>query len=550
MVDLITAEVIRGGLIYIAEEMGIALRNTAYSPNIKERMDHSCAIFDGKGRLLAQAEHIPVHLGSLVFGVKEGLKNFKDNLEDGDILVYNDPYISGTHLPDLTLISPIFYEGEIVAFTANKAHHSDFGGKVPGSMAIDSREIFEEGLILPPIKIVEKGKIREDILRIIRSNVRTPKNTLGDLKAQIASNFLGKRRILELLDKYKKDVFFEVAEYILDRSERLLRNRIKNLPKGSFEAEDYLEDIDEGKINIKVRIQIEEDQILFDYTGTHEQVKAPINAVYGVTLAGVYFTIKAVLEPEMDVNDGAFRPIKVNIPLGSLLNPIPPAPVALGNVETSQRNVDVLLKAFSKALPDKVCAACQGTMNNLIMGGYDEIRGKYWTFYETIGGGFGGRKGLDGVDGIQCHMTNTMNTPIEVIEAEFPLMVTRYRFRINSGGLGKWRGGMGIERGFKLLSKEATLSFIGERYKLKPWGLFGGSDGSSGKVYLLRRGKRVKLGGKVNLKLEKDDEIIIMTPGGGGYGDYRERDKSLILKDIKDGLITKSYLKKYGIILK
>ncbi|MEM4311498.1 MAG: hydantoinase B/oxoprolinase family protein [Nitrososphaerales archaeon] len=540
MVDIITAEVIRGALTYTAEEMGITLRNAAYSPNIKERMDHSCAIFDKKARLLAQAEHIPVHLGSLVYGVKEGLKKIGE-LEEGDMIAYNDPYISGTHLPDLTLVAPIFYKGEIVAYVANKAHHSDIGGKVPGSMPINSKELFEEGLVLPPLKILEKGKIKDEILQIIERNVRTPKVTLGDLRAQIASNHLGNRRVLELMDRYGYEKFLEASDYIMDRSELLLKSRIEKLPKGSWEAEDYMEStgVEEKRMKIKVRIDVYKDEISFDYEGTHDQVKAPINAVYGVTLAGIYYTLKCVIEPELDINDGAFRPIKIKVPLGSLLNPIPPAPVALGNVETSQRNVDVLMRAFSKFLPDKVCAACQGTMNNLLIGGYDDIRKKFWTFYETIGGGYGARKGLDGVDGVQCHMTNTMNTPIEVIESEFPLIVTRYKLRANSGGAGKWRGGMGIERAFKLIAREATVTFIAERHKIRPWGLFGGKEGAPGELYLIKRGKKVRLKGKCSIKMERGDEIVIKTPGGGGYGEPKERDKKFLLKDLEDGLISR-----------
>lgn len=453
-IDPITVEVIKGALTYAAEEMGIVLRNSAYSPNIKERMDFSCTIFDHKKRLAAQAEHIPVHLGSMQLAVQKGLEKFKGKLENGDMILFNDPYISGTHLPDITLICPIFHEGKIIAYSANKAHHSDIGGKAPGSMAGDATEIYQEGIIIPPVKFVKKNIIDEEVAGILLSNVRTPKIRMGDLRAQMAANLLGKRRILELVDRYGTETLHKAMEEIMNYSERRMRTEIGKMAKGSCSAEDCLENTGTSnkKVKIKVTITIKKNQLLIDYTGTDKQVNGPVNAVLGVTLSGVYYVLRCLTDPFIPMNDGCYRPVKVHVPEGTLMNPTPPAPVAGGNVETSQRNVDVLLKAFAQTLPEKVCAACQGTMNNIAVGGMTPENGKPWTFYETIAGGFGGRKGIDGVDAVHSHMTNTMNTPIEAIEAIYPIRFLRYELRKDSGGSGKWRGGVGLERSWMLMA--------------------------------------------------------------------------------------------------
>ncbi len=356
VIDPVTVEVVRGGLVYTAEEMGIALRKSAYSPNIKERMDHSCAIFDPERRMVAQAEHIPVHLGSMSLAVKRGLEHYRGRLEEGDMLLFNDPYLSGTHLPDITLIAPAYYEGELVAYLANKAHHSDVGGKAPGSLAGDATELFQEGVIIPPVKFVKAGEIDEELSELILSNVRTPEVRMGDLRAQIAANSLGIRRVLEMVEEHGVERLHAAMEAIMDYSERRMRREIEAMPDGTYEAEDFLEDtgVGEGPVKIRVRITVEGDEITFDYTGTDPQVEGPVNAPLGVTLSGVYFTLTSVTDPTIPINDGCYRPVKVIVPEGCLMNPVKPAPVAGGNVETSQRNVDVLLKAFAQILPGKV----------------------------------------------------------------------------------------------------------------------------------------------------------------------------------------------------
>ena len=553
LLDSITVEVIKGALTYAAEEMGTVLRNSAYSPNIKERMDFSCTLFDHKKRLAAQAEHIPVHLGSMQLAVQKGLGKFKGKLDNGDMILFNDPYISGTHLPDITLICPIFHEHKIVAYSANKAHHSDVGGKAPGSMAGDATEIYQEGIIIPPVKFVKRKSIDKEIASILLSNIRTPDIRLGDLRAQMAANLLGKQRVLELVDRYGVETFHEAMEDIMNYSERRMRIEISKMPKGNYSAEDYLENTGTSnkKVKIKVTITIKKNQLIIDYTGTDKQVNGPVNAVLGVTLSGVYYALRCLTDPEIPMNDGCYRPVKIHVPQGSLMNPTPPAPVAGGNVETSQRNVDVLLKAFAQILPEKVCAACQGTMNNIALGGINPENGKPWTFYETIAGGFGGRRGIDGVDAIHTHMTNTMNTPVEAIETVYPIRFLKYELRKDSGGPGKWRGGVGLERSWMLLAPSTTLSVLAERTKISPWGLYGGKSGAKGEYYIIKpNGKRIKLKSKCTVKVEKGDIFVVKTPGGGGYGNPMEREPERVLHDVLNGLVPLEAAKKdYGVAI-
>jgi N-methylhydantoinase B len=550
IIDTTTVEVIKGALIYAAEEMGIALKKSAYSPNIKERMDHSCALFNHRRELIAQAEHIPVHLGSMALAVQVGLEEYKGELAQGDMLLLNDPYISGTHLPDLTLIAPIFNGDKIIGYAANKAHHTDVGGKAPGSLAADSTELYQEGLIIPPVKYVKGGVVDPELSTLIRSNVRTPDVQMGDLRAQIAANNTGIRRVVELVDLYGVEVLHASMDQIMDYSEQRMRQEISGMPDGVYTGVDYMEDIlpGGGDVEIMVTVTKKGDSLWFDYAGTSPQVERPVNAPLGVTVAGIYYTLISITDPTIPVNDGCFRPITLDIPHGCMMNPIRPGPVAGGNVETSQRNVDVLMRAFSKITPDKVPAASQGTMNNITIGGFTDD-GEPWTFYETIAGGNGGRPTSDGVDGIHINMTNTMNTPIETLEAYLPLQFKAYRLRQDSGGPGKYRGGCGIERVWTLTSEKATLGVMAERTKIAPWGLNGGHDGALGEFILVRAdGTEERLPSKVSIDIYRGDTLIIRTPGGGGYGDPRERDPERIRDDVLNGLVSPEAAKeKYGL---
>lgn len=539
-VDFTTVEVIKGALIYAAEEMGIALKKSAYSPNIKERMDHSCALFNHKRQLVAQAEHIPVHLGSMALGVQLGLTEYPGELRLGDMLLLNDPYISGTHLPDLTMIAPIFHEGVIIGYAANKAHHTDVGGMAPGSLAADSSELYQEGLIIPPVKLVKGGELDSDLSRLIRSNVRTPDVQMGDIRAQIAANFTGIRRVSELVARYGVEVLHDAMDSVMDFSERRMREEIRRMPAGSYYAEDYLESIlpGDGDVTIAVTVTIKDDHITFDYTGTSDQVEKPLNAPLGVTIAGIYYTLISITDSSIPVNDGCFRPITLKVPKGSIMNPRRPAPVAGGNVETSQRNVDAIMKAFSQIVPERIPAASQGTMNNITIGGSRDD-GSPWTFYETIAGGNGGRPTSDGVDGIHVNMTNTMNTPIETLEAYLPLRFLTYTLRPDSGGPGRYRGGCGLTRTWTLTGNKATLSIMAERNKIPPWGLQDGKPGGLGRFTLKHaNGTTVKLPAKCTIKIHRGDTLIIETPGGGGYGDPLDRDTELVLRDVLSGLVS------------
>ena len=543
---------IKGALIYAAEEMGIALRKSAYSPNIKERMDHSCALFDPKRRLVAQAEHIPVHLGSMAMAVREGLSKYGGTLGPGDMILLNDPYISGTHLPDLTLIAPVNLDGVLIGYAANKAHHVDVGGRAPGSIAGDSTELYQEGLIIPPVKFVRAGRIDDELANLIRSNVRTPEVQMGDLRAQIAANNTGARRLSELVEEHGFEAVQEAMEAIMDYSERRMRAEIKVMPSGVYEARDWMEDtgLGGGPAAIFVRVTIRGDEISFDYSGTSPQVEGPVNAPLGVTIAGIFFTLISITDPTITVNDGCFRPVTLHIPEGCMMNPRRPAPVVGGNVETSQRNVDVLMRALSNVVPGKVPAAGLGTMSNISIGGLRED-GTPWTFYETVGGGSGGRPSSDGVDGVHVNMTNTMNTPIEALEAYLPLRFESYRLRPDSGGPGEWRGGCGIERSWTLLGPKAILSILAERTRIPPWGLHGGGTGGLGE-YLLRRsdGGLTRLPPKCTVSLVRGDSLVIRTPGGGGYGDSIRRDPELVLRDLLNGLVTGEAAERdYGVIV-
>src|SRR6266851_9145674 len=370
--DPTTSEIVRNSLVYASEEMGIALRNSSYSPNIRERMDYSAAIFDNEGRLLAQAEHIPVHLGSLPWGLAKTLEYCKREgifLEEFSMIMVNNPYIAGTHLNDVTVVRPIYYSNRLVGYTANKAHHADVGGKVPGSISVDSKTLFEEGVVVDPKYLIRKNRFDQNAVTAFVSKSRTPKERVGDLKAQTAANITGERRVLELVRKHGWKPFREACAESLRKTEQLMRLRLSKIPAGTYQAQDYLEEPDGHDIGLQVILTLSKGRLKVDYTGTDRQVSNPPNAVYGVTLSGVYYVTRTLTGDDVPANHGAFAPITVHAPEGTILNPTFPHPVAGGNVETSQRNADLLYRAFSKAIPDKVPADSGGSMNNIMMGG-------------------------------------------------------------------------------------------------------------------------------------------------------------------------------------
>lgn len=521
--DPIRLEVYKHLFASVAEEMGVVLRKSAYSPNIKERRDYSCALFDAQGAMISQAAHIPVHLGSMPLSVLETLRVFHDSqaLEPGDMVILNDPYRGGTHLPDITLVAPVF-ENESstvpVGFVANRAHHADVGGMQPGSMPVAS-EIFQEGLIIPPIKLISRGQINPAVLELILANVRTPMERRGDLFAQIASNRRGIDRLLEMTRRYGLDETNQYMRGLLAYTERMLRNLIRSLPDGVYSYTDYLDDDGLGhqRIPIQVRITIDDDSACVDFTGSAPQQAGSVNAVLAITMSAVYYVFRCLVGLDVPNNSGCMAPIRLIAPAGSIVNAIKPAPVAGGNVETSQRIVDVLLGALAKALPSRVPAASQGTMNNVTIGGWDDRTDTAFTYYETVGGGMGARPDRDGATAIHSHMTNTLNTPIEALEYAYPLRVLRYEVRDHSGGAGKNRGGDGIRRDTMVLT-DAQVSLLTDRRELPPYGLAGGASGSCGQNVLIRDGEELPLPGKGTLQLRKGDILSLRTPGGGGYG--------------------------------
>jgi N-methylhydantoinase B len=520
MSDAITTEVIKSALVYAAQEMGIAVRNAAYSPNIRERLDHSCALFDRQGRLIAQAEHIPVHLGSLPWGLRqmiEIVERARGGVHAGEMWVANDPYVTGTHLNDVTLVRPVFFRGQLIGYAANKAHHADVGGSVPGSMPADATELYAEGFVVPPVPIVRNDCIDDGIVGLFRANSRTPDARSGDLRAQIAGNYTGERRLLELCDRYGVETFESAVARVLDESELRMRAALSSLGEGVFEAVDYLEDRDgEPCIAIVLRLKLADGRAYLDYEGTSGQVDFPLNAVFGVTLSGIHYALRAVTDPTIPMNEGCFRPVDIAVPEGCILNPRRPAPVSGGNVETSMRNAEVVLQALAQAAPERVPACSGGTMSNVMLGG-TRPDGQTWAFYETNGCGMGARPSSDGVDAIHCHMTNTLNTPIEAIEREYPLRVTQYEIAERTGGAGRYRGGNGLFRSLELIEGSAHATLLADRHTRRPPGMRGGESGTCGRHALTRSGVQHPLKAKVSFALEPGDVLTIQTPGGGGY---------------------------------
>ncbi len=518
--DKITLAVIQKKLESIAEEMATVLRMTALSPNIKERADFSTAVFTSDGGLLAQAEAIPVHLGSMSTSVKEGLKAFKDEFYIGDIIIHNSPFRGGTHLPDITLIKPVFLESDNSPsfFVANRAHHADIGGIVPGSMPGASTQIFQEGLSIPPVKIVDRGKIQKNILNLILENVRTPLERKGDFMAQIGSVNKGEERVKELAMEYGTDKLFEAQKLLFDMTKQATHNKLRQIPEGSYEFEDFLDSdgVIDNPVKIKVKITISNGEATVDFTGTAKQVQGNTNAPLAVTRSAVFYVFRCITGDDVPANEGGFSPIKIVAPVGTVVNPNWPAAVSSGNTETSQRIVDVVFGALSKAI--SVPAASQGTMNNVLIGGIDPNTNKSFSYYETIGGGTGATNNCDGENAIHSHMTNTWNTPIEALELEYPLRVTAYKIRENSGGKGKHRGGNGIIREYLFLT-DVEISLQTERRKFSPWGLKGGMNASRGKNLLIKQnGEVVQLPGRITISAKKGERLRIETPGGGGYG--------------------------------
>ncbi|SFB23956.1 N-methylhydantoinase B [Lentibacillus halodurans] len=554
-VDPITVEVLGNALLSIAEEMGGTLVRTSYSTNIKERKDCSTAIFNEKGETIAQAAAIPVHLGSMLGICKEILEKYSlEEIYPGDMFIANDPYNGGgTHLPDITIAQPVFYEQQIVGFVANIAHHSDVGGRVAGSSSGDSTSIFQEGIRIPPIKILKSGVINNDIIEMILLNCRTPSERLGDLWAQIASNRIGEKRVGELIDKYGNSLFQEGMSEFLLYSERKIKEGIKKIPDGVYNYTDYLDDdgidLDKSPLPIAIKIEVSGDRILLDFTGTCKQVKGGINVVKTALLATIYYALKAVIDPSIPSNAGYYNSIEVKAPEGSIVNAVPPASVG-GRTDTCQRIVDVIFGALAKAVPDKVVAGCNSAVSTVLFSGIDSRKNDFFVYPESLGGGLGARPFKDGMDGVHVHVTNSSNLPIECLEMEYPIMVERFELRKDSGGAGEHRGGLGIRRDYRILESVEFASHA-DRQKFKPWGLFGGKSGEPGLfiINLEKENQRVLSSGKVSeVVLESGDILSAQTPGSGGYGAPLKRELEKILNDVIEEKVSQDLAEReYGV---
>ena len=504
----------------VAVEMGVALRRTAFSPNIKERRDYSSAVFSAAGDLIAMGDDMPVHLGSMPMSVRAVLDSL--HLGPGDVALLNDPFRGGTHLPDITMVAPVFLAraSKPAFYVANRAHHADVGGMFPGSMG-PCREIAQEGIRIPPVKLMHRGTMDRQVLDILLANVRTPREREGDLTAQMGACRIGVERMRELVDRFGHARLLRGVDAMIAGSERLMQGILAGLPEGDWRAEDFLDDDGVRPGPVAIRVAVRNDpgrrRAVVDFTGTDPQVPSSMNAVFAVTWAAVFYVFRCLLPPGAIATAGLMRPIRVVAPERTIVNAMPPAAVAGGNVETSQRIVDVLLRALARALPHRIPAASSGTMNNLTIGGIDPRGGQPFTYYETIAGGLGASPQGPGASGHHAHMTNSLNTPIEALEYAYPFRMIRYAIRRGSGGAGQNRGGDGLVREIELLS-DAQVTLLSDRRITQPWGLAGGEAGAAGATATIVEGTEEKLPGKCTREMRAGSRLRVESPGGGGWG--------------------------------
>ena len=534
-VDPIRFEVIRNSLVEATEEMAVALRHSAYSTNIKTRCDFSCAFFDRQLRAVAQAFTQPNHLGSMVQTVRSAVTAYgAENLEVGDALAVNYPYTGGVHLNDIVLIAPVYHQGESFGYVANLAHHVDVGGGAPASVGA-FRELYQEGVIIPPVKLVQRGKIVADVLHLILAQVRSKRETAGDFRAQIAANNTGVRRLTGLLDRMGPETISFYIDELIAYTERRTLAELFKLPKGVYTAEGYVDNdgFTKEPVRLVTTVVIDDSGVLFDFTGSDPQRRAPVNATYAQSYSACAYVLKSLTDPDIPVNEGFYRHVRMIAPEGTVVNCIHPYPV-VGGWETQVRLIEVILKALSQAVPDRVPAGTKGMMAQVGSGGINPRTGEYYCFYEAVGGGYGGRVNSDGPDAVQVHGQNTENAPIEETEINYPIRIARYELIEDSEGPGKHRGGLGLRRDYLLLDHEASFTILSDRDRWGPWGLFGGDSGRKAYYLLNPDGEARELGSKVTLQLEPGDVISFRTCGGGGYGAPEERDPQLVLRDVRE----------------
>jgi N-methylhydantoinase B len=537
-IDRIRLEIMKNALLAVTDEMSAALQRSAFSTNIKTRGDFSCAIFDSECRLVAQSFSQPTHLGSLVHSVPRAVNEFgADRLESGDGIVMNDAHRGAVHLNDVAMISPIDVEGRRLGYVANVAHHVDVGGSTPGSLGLN-REIFQEGLILPPTRLVRRGELDPDLVRLIASNIRSPRESLGDFRAQVAANQLAARRLTELVDKTGFDDLELGMAMLLDYTERRVREEIRSFPPGTYRAVDYLDDDGFGDIPVTISViaTIDESGIAFDLTECDEQGAGPMNATASMAYSGIAYVLKSLLDPDIPVNDGFYRTVRVTSRPGSVVHAVHPAAVA-GGWEVCFRVAEAAFQALAPVFPDRIPAATKGIICNVAFGGIHPTTG-YYAFYETIAGGYGAHSSQDGMDGVQPHIHNTENAPVEETELNYPVRIAQFSLIPDSGGAGRHRGGLGVRRDYWFVDHEATFSIISDRTRFAPPGLNGGAKGRTAHYVLDPEGEARVLRSKSTTRLRPEEVISVQSPGGGGYGDPLDRDPALVARDVRLGKVT------------
>jgi N-methylhydantoinase B len=548
--DPITFEVIRNALVAATDEMVLALRRSAYSTNIKTRSDFSCAFFDAKLRSVAQGFANPVHLGSMVEQVPKSVLDYgADKLGPGDMIITNEPFPSGVHLNDISLIAPVHHEGRLLGYVANLAHHVDVGGGAPASIGA-FKEVFQEGVIIPPVRVVENGRLVRDVFRLVLAQIRSKHETGGDLRAQIAANTTGVRRLQALVDRFGAEPVAQTMDELLDYTERRTRAELANLPRGTFEADATVDNdgYTDDPVYLHVRVTIDDDGVTFDTTGSDPQRRAPVNSTFAQTYSACAYALKCLIDPDLPVNDGFYRVIRVHAPLGTVTNCTLPSPV-VGGWETQTRLNDAIFKALSEPMPHAVPAGTKAMMCHAGFGGVDPETGEYYCFLETFGGGYGGRIASDGPDAVQTHGQNTENAPVEETERGYPVRVDCLELVEDSEGPGRFRGGLGLRKDYRF-DRPTTFTVLADRDRSGPWGLFGGLPGKRAEYVLTRDGEERRLGSKTTVELLPGDVMSYRTCGGGGYGPPHERDPERVLRDVIEGKVSAERAREhYGVAI-
>ncbi len=550
-VDPILFEVIRAALVEATEEMSVSLQRTAYSTNIKTRLDYSCAFVDRRGRMVAQAFCQPAHLVTIGRLVPRAVAEYgAENLNPGDMLVVNDPHRQASHLNDIFLVAPFFHAGELLGYVTNTCHHVDVGGGAPASIGA-FREIYQEGLILPVVKLVSREEVDPEIWKMVLANVRAAREVSGDLRAQIAANKMGMRRLAALVERYGIEQLKLYMDRLLEYTEQRTRSELEKLPRGSYEAEGWLDDdgITDQPVHLKARATLDGETITFDFTGSDQQRWAPMNSNLTQTFTACVYVLKCLVDPDIPVNDGFYQPIRVIAPKGSVVNSRHPAAI-VGGWEVSVRLCEILFQALSQVLPNAVPAGTKGMMCQVGFGGRDPKSGEYYTYYESLAGGYGGRVGSDGPDAVQTHMQNTQNAPIEETELNYPVRITRYSLIPDSEGPGQFRGGLGLCREYLFPDHKAVFTSLSDRARFAPHGLFGGEEGKLARYLVISDGQERKFSSKATVHLAEGETARIETCGGGGYGPPLARDAELVLRDVREGKISRQRARdRYGVAI-